>query len=107
GFFVSSRRRHTRFSRDWSSDVALPICEPGALGELIHHRVEITRRAQAHPNLMSGSGGCGLCAVGYYARGLRDVARLGLNVVALQVGRAACRERVEAPEGGDRGQNSA
>src|SRR5690606_40238022 len=24
-FFFSSRRRHTRFSRDWSSDVALPI----------------------------------------------------------------------------------
>src|SRR5690606_40254311 len=23
--FFSSRRRHTRFSRDWSSDVALPI----------------------------------------------------------------------------------
>src|SRR5205809_7285095 len=25
-FFFSSRRRHTRCSRDWSSDVALPIC---------------------------------------------------------------------------------
>src|SRR5207302_2855178 len=24
-FFFSSGRRHTRFSRDWSSDVALPI----------------------------------------------------------------------------------
>src|SRR5690606_40815740 len=24
-FFFSSRRRHTRFSRDWSSDVSLPI----------------------------------------------------------------------------------
>src|SRR5690606_40887468 len=27
-FFFSSRRRHTRFSRDWSSDVALPILQP-------------------------------------------------------------------------------
>src|SRR5690606_40259424 len=27
-FFFSSRRRHTRFSRDWSSDVALPINGP-------------------------------------------------------------------------------
>src|SRR5690606_40501192 len=26
-FFFSSRRRHTRFSRDWSSDVALPILD--------------------------------------------------------------------------------
>src|SRR2546421_1104350 len=25
-FFFSSRRRHTRSDRDWSSDVALPIC---------------------------------------------------------------------------------
>src|SRR5436305_10415277 len=25
-FFFSSRRRHTRCGRDWSSDVALPIC---------------------------------------------------------------------------------
>src|SRR5690606_39703734 len=28
-FFFSSRRRHTRFSRDWSSDVALPIFVAG------------------------------------------------------------------------------
>src|SRR5690606_40872724 len=26
-FFFSSRRRHTRFSRDWSSDVSLPISD--------------------------------------------------------------------------------
>src|SRR6266702_5089924 len=26
-FFFSSRRRHTRWPRDWSSDVCLPICE--------------------------------------------------------------------------------
>src|SRR5579884_1436426 len=25
-FFFSSRRRHTRWPRDWSSDVSLPIC---------------------------------------------------------------------------------
>src|SRR5207249_7292627 len=25
-FFFSSRRRHTRSKRDWSSDVSLPIC---------------------------------------------------------------------------------
>src|SRR5438105_1858917 len=25
-FFFSSRRRHTRSTRDWSSDVSLPIC---------------------------------------------------------------------------------
>src|SRR5690606_39394930 len=30
-FFFSSRRRHTRFSRDWSSDVCLPISRRPAL----------------------------------------------------------------------------
>src|SRR3712207_7197066 len=27
-FFFSSRRRHTRYWRDWSSDVCLPISRP-------------------------------------------------------------------------------
>src|SRR5215208_5385730 len=30
-FFFSSRRRHTRWPRDWSSDVCLPILTPPAL----------------------------------------------------------------------------
>src|SRR5690606_41009129 len=30
-YFFSSRRRHTSFSRDWSSDVALPILLPWLL----------------------------------------------------------------------------
>src|SRR5690606_17622701 len=33
-FFFSSRRRHTRFSRDWSSDCALPI-SPRRFRELV------------------------------------------------------------------------
>src|SRR5690606_40016718 len=31
-FFFSSRRRHTRFSRDWSSDVCSSDLRPPALG---------------------------------------------------------------------------
>src|SRR5690606_40115925 len=37
-FFFSSRRRHTRFSRDWSSDVCSSDLEPfsqGAVADLI------------------------------------------------------------------------
>src|SRR5690606_40774399 len=30
GFFFSSRRRHTRFSRDWSSDVCSSDLQPAA-----------------------------------------------------------------------------
>src|SRR5690606_39509212 len=36
-FFFSSRRRHTRFSRDWSSDVCLPILD-GAERDGAQHR---------------------------------------------------------------------
>src|SRR5690606_39475457 len=32
-FFFSSRRRHTRFSRDWSSDV----CSSDLIAELLEH----------------------------------------------------------------------
>src|SRR5207302_4542316 len=32
-FFFSSRRRHTRFSRDWSSDVCSSDLRPGASGQ--------------------------------------------------------------------------
>src|SRR5690606_39615221 len=55
-FFLSSRRRHTRFSRDWSSDVCssdlvrvvaiLPACAPRPVGswlsthECLRHLVE-------------------------------------------------------------------
>src|SRR5690606_39346120 len=40
-FFFSSRRRHTIFSRDWSSDGALPICVPDQnLQELLQLPIE-------------------------------------------------------------------
>src|SRR5690606_41035496 len=35
GFFFSSRRRHTRFSRDWSSDVCSSDLMPLVEGERI------------------------------------------------------------------------
>src|SRR5690606_40226966 len=34
-FFFSSRRRHTRFSRDWSSDGALPIFLGNKISEVL------------------------------------------------------------------------
>src|SRR5207302_9137788 len=42
-FFFSSRRRHTRFSRDWSSDVALPIWRLFALARG-HRMKRVLRR---------------------------------------------------------------
>src|SRR6266508_1180312 len=39
-FFFSSRRRHTRWPRDWSSDVCLPILTVGSpdVGEAVDER---------------------------------------------------------------------
>src|SRR5690606_41022487 len=40
-FFFASRRRHTRFSRDWSSDVCssdLYQCGPASLAMVLNHR---------------------------------------------------------------------
>src|SRR3712207_7351556 len=51
-FFFSSRRRHTRYWRDWSSDVCssdLPLDRPEALGEVTDKRllggIRLGRRA--------------------------------------------------------------
>src|SRR5690606_40212408 len=88
-FFFSSRRRHTRFSRDWSSDVcssdlrnriAAVITDAGgravqlgnALADLLHPCLELV----AH-------------RVGQTADGAGK----------LQIGRASCRERGEISGG--------
>src|SRR5207302_5304560 len=46
-FFFSSRRRHTRFSRDWSSDVCSSDLPAGRFGS-------VAPRAVAAPNLPAG-----------------------------------------------------
>src|SRR5690606_40575566 len=51
-FFFSSRRRHTRFSRDWSSDVC--SSDLGMLGKVAHtwrQRPEL-RTAELHERLL-------------------------------------------------------
>src|SRR5690606_40419240 len=52
-FFFSSRRRHTRFSRDWSSDVCSSDL-PEILPHLGVRVVELRERAQAPPALVVG-----------------------------------------------------
>src|SRR5699024_11745089 len=83
-FFFSSRRRHTRSKRDWSSDV----CSSDLPARLA---------AATAPHLRGGCGGqpcrCGPISVGHRACGV------GEN---RQIGRASCRERGEMP-GGERG----
>src|SRR5439155_2664576 len=90
-FFFSSRRRHTRWPRDWSSDVCSSDLGDAAAGE--RHR----RRGVEH----EVDGELRLLLV------LLDVVAIelgvGLPVDVAQIGRASCRERVEGGEGGGGG----
>src|SRR5690606_40413599 len=83
-FFFSSRRRHTRFSRDWSSDV----CSSDLVGILSAVRPEAAPRQQSHYPWSQR------------LRALKDVWAvllilvLVLGTIYLEIGRASCRERV-------------
>src|SRR5690606_39604817 len=79
-FFFSSRRRHTRFSRDWSSECALPICQDRAVGQ--PHGLLLEEAHEVVPQLDLG------------ALALHDEALLDdRERVVPQIGRASCRER--------------
>src|SRR5690606_41012253 len=80
--FFSSRRRHTRFSRDWSSDVcSSDLCWPSSNG----------RTGRSSPP--SATRASRLERPGQTAR-LQQPAQ-GRRP---QIGRASCRERVETSE---------
>src|SRR5699024_12220735 len=83
-FFFSSRRRHTRSKRDWSSDVCSSDLErePHGPGREASLRVEVDDDAQATGEHADGPG-AGV------DRGPGDG----------EIGRASCRERVEIAVG--------
>src|SRR5690606_40937931 len=90
-FFFSSRRRHTRFSRDWSSDVCSSDLQ--ARGCDRERRRYRQRLAEHHPHLVSSVTLIGrrICAPG-------GAIFAPLPIVATkktEIGRASCRERVE------------
>src|SRR5207302_5767890 len=94
--FFSSRRRHTRFSRDWSSDVCSSDLSVA------------TSRGSPTVTGLSASGPAfvyiileSLAEAGVKVGLPRDVATLlsaqtllGAATVALEIGRASCRERL-------------
>src|SRR5690606_41201171 len=99
-FFFSSRRRHTRFSRDWSSDVcssdlALPAAR-GAGGDGFGRVVGVGLVA-------AGLGGPGRLQRGGLGRG--DGVAAGVldgpdeGPLGGEIGRASCRERGEGAVG--------
>src|SRR5439155_8553018 len=90
-FFFSSRRRHTRWPRDWSSDVCSSDLELD--GEKLHGGWNLVR---------SGSGKYGGDKSWLLFKESDDFARLGPEALitedrpesVLKIGRASCRERV-------------
>src|SRR5690606_39468075 len=92
-FFFTSRRRHTRFSRDWSSDVC-----SSDLG--IMHQINLERMSPvvhnrdgvAFPDTLVGTDSHTphVDALGVIA--------IGVGGLEAEIGRASCRERVEGHE---------
>src|SRR2546429_9766177 len=84
-FFFSSRRRHTRCSRDWSSDVcSSDLLLAGLAGPSSRSK----RRRRFCVRIRNGSA--------FWSRGsIRQTA----GGAGKEIGRAACRERVEISVG--------
>src|SRR5207253_7131861 len=101
-FFFSSRRRHTRWPRDWSSDV----CSSDLLAEAVLRAVLLESLGGIDHEDALASGGVFLVEhddAGRDARAVKEIggqADDGLEVA--EIGRASCRGRVESSGGGVR-----
>src|SRR5688572_33445633 len=96
-FFFSSRRRHTRFDCDWSSDVCSSDLSAEVVVELLHRSRAEDHRRDLLPREEPGE---------RYLRARRlpplgDRVDLVQQVVRtlLKIGRASCRERWQISEG--------
>src|SRR5437868_13717697 len=91
--FFSSRRRHTRSKRDWSSDV----CSSDLAVDRDDHIWAINRRVDARPDELTAAtnpprGEC--CVLG------PEILEFDQDGNVVKIGRASCRERVEVQAGG-------
>src|SRR2546428_12727702 len=110
-FFFSSRRRHTRSDRDWSSDVCSSDLDPGTEhdGVFVYRTIEdleaiLARSQVVHRAVVIGGGLLGLeAARAMYELGLETiVVEMAQHLMprqldpesASKIGRASCRERV-------------
>src|SRR3989449_6777774 len=86
-FFFSSRRRHTRCSRDWSSDVCSSdlLTSTGTAAQLILESPE---------TIVLAPGADALVVYGPQNDRDGDVPGIQAAVALAEIGRASCRERV-------------
>src|SRR5699024_12078573 len=98
-FFFSSRRRHTRSKRDWSSDVC-----SSDLAVRAARRVKCCWQACGEPNPIA-SAICAQVRPALRARNSRPDSTPSTSARAAgsrEIGRASCRERVETRGAGGR-----
>src|SRR3712207_7435135 len=87
-FFFSSRRRHTRYWRDWSSDV----CSSDLLqAQVLHDLAPVEVGPDAVELLLGPQGGDALLEL---VHALGQGPGPGLVAGGAEIGRASCRERV-------------
>src|SRR5689334_24099976 len=89
-YFFSSRRRHTRWNCDWSSDVCssdLGILGPNGAGKTT--TLEIIEGLRK-----PDSGQVTLLGESPWPRNPKVLPRIGVQLQASKIGRASCRERV-------------
>src|SRR5207249_7788735 len=97
-FFFSSRSRHTRSKRDWSSDVCSSDLFPGISTATVSALKAVAAMAacrfKAETVAVEIPGKKGPTVVEK-----DECPRADTTLEALEIGRAACRERVEGGEG--------
>src|SRR5690606_40300848 len=101
-FFFSSRRRHTRFSRDWSSDVCSSDLGTDSMGETAENvaaKYGVTREDQDAFALRSQQKAAAARLSGRHAEEITTV----LIPQKKEIGRASCRERAEERGEGEAG----
>src|SRR5690606_40201157 len=92
-FFFSSRRRHTRFSRDWSSDVCSSDLRQFRRHPAGRHAVVLVAAEEGAESVEAA------LEAGAHDYVLKPLDRrhfgIRLAIAEGQIGRASCRERVE------------
>src|SRR5690606_39662138 len=91
-FFFSSRRRHTRFSRDWSSDV----CSSDLVLPLAYLVLGSLRAPEGwglgNYRRLGTTGGANALTVTVWEAAANSL-RAAVDATVIEIGRASCRER--------------
>src|SRR5437868_13110164 len=106
-FFFSSRRRHTRSKRDWSSDV----CSSDLREPRLEHAPDLSSRARYYGRVVSAPDAAALVATEDGGAWRGEMAPGGAGRGGMggaeeharedgEIGRASCRERVWTTGGG-------